>query len=115
MRIAVSSQNFRTITSHAGKSRRFILFDIDADGHISERERLDLPNGQSLHDAKGPTHPLFEHGLTHLLTGSAGERFIERMAAQGIQVIQTSETEIDKALNALAAGHSLPRAAPHEH
>ncbi|EIC23477.1 NifB/NifX family molybdenum-iron cluster-binding protein [Thiorhodovibrio frisius] len=115
MRIAVSSQNFRTITSHAGKSRRFILFDISPDGTITERDRLDLPKGESLHDTRGPEHPLFEQGLTHLLTGGAGERFIERMATQGITVIQTSETEIDKALSALAAGQPLPAAAPHEH
>ncbi|WPL19106.1 Dinitrogenase iron-molybdenum cofactor [Thiorhodovibrio winogradskyi] len=115
MRIAVSSQNFRTITSHAGKSRRFMLFDIGPDSGITERERLDLPKGQSLHDTQGPDHPLFERGLTHLLTGGAGERFIERMAARGIEVIQTSEPEIDKALNALAAGKTLPPAAPHEH
>jgi predicted Fe-Mo cluster-binding NifX family protein len=28
MRIAVSSQNFRSITSHAGKSRRFIVYEL---------------------------------------------------------------------------------------
>ncbi|MBK5968023.1 MULTISPECIES: NifB/NifX family molybdenum-iron cluster-binding protein [Thiorhodovibrio] len=115
MRVAVSSQNFRTITGHAGKSRRFILFDIDTDGQITERERLDLPKGMSLHDTRGPEHPLFEQGLTHLITGGAGERFGERMAANGITVIQTSEPEIEPALKALAAGEPLPPAAPHEH
>ncbi|MBK1647251.1 NifB/NifX family molybdenum-iron cluster-binding protein [Rhabdochromatium marinum] len=115
MRIAISSQNFRTITSHAGKSRRFMLFDIDADSTITERERLELPKGMSLHDTGGPHHPLFEQGLTHFLTGSAGERFVERMAAQGIEVIQTSATDIPEALKTLAAGQPLPPAAPHEH
>ena len=28
MRIAVASQNFRTVTGHAGKSRRFLVFDV---------------------------------------------------------------------------------------
>jgi predicted Fe-Mo cluster-binding NifX family protein len=115
MRVAVSSQNFRTITSHAGKSRRFMLFDIAADGTITERQRLELPKGMSLHDTQGPDHPLFEQGLTHLLTGGAGERFIERLAAHRIAVIQTSATEIAPALQALAAGEALPPAAPHEH
>lgn len=115
MRVAVSSQNFRTITSHAGKSRRFILFDIDANGQIAERERLDLPKGMSLHDTHGPGHPLFEQGLTHLITGGAGERFIERMAAHGIRVIQTSAVDIEPALKALAAGQPLPPAPPHAH
>ena len=29
MRIAVTSQNFKTITGHAGKSRRFLIYDLE--------------------------------------------------------------------------------------
>ena len=28
MRIGVTSQNFRTITGHAGKTRRFLIYDV---------------------------------------------------------------------------------------
>ncbi len=115
MRIAVSSQNFRTITAHAGKSRRFILFDISPDGAITERDRLDLAPGMSLHDTRGPGHPLFEQGLTHLITGGAGEGFIERLAARGIEVIQTSDSDIEHAIKTLAAGETLAPALPHTH
>jgi hypothetical protein len=43
MRIAVSSQNFRTITGHAGKSRRFIVYHAKPGETPQELERLDLP------------------------------------------------------------------------
>lgn len=115
MRVAISSQNFRTITSHAGKTRRFLLYSIGSDGTIAEPQRLELPKGMSLHETHGPNHPLFELGIDLMLTGSAGERFVERMRAHGIEVRQTSETEIASALAAIAEGRALPPAAPHSH
>ena len=36
MRIAVTSQNFRTVTGHAGKARRFLVFDVLNDRSITE-------------------------------------------------------------------------------
>ena len=115
MRIAVTSQNFRSITGHAGKSRRFIVYEVAAGTQPAELERLDLPKEMSLHEYHGDDHPLFGLGLDAILTGGAGDRFNQRMARQGIQVLATGETDIEAALNALAAGQPLPSAAPHEH
>ncbi|MBB1073068.1 hypothetical protein HUU62_01390 [Rhodoferax sp. 4810] len=114
MRIAVSSQNFRTITGHAGKSRRFIVYEVAADG-AQEVERLDLPKKMSLHDYHEADHPLYQLKLDAILTGGAGAGFMQRMGRAGIQVIATSETEIETALAALVAQRPLPPAAPHDH
>ena len=43
MRIGVTSQNFRTITAHAGRARRFMIFEDFPDGQIQETGKLDLP------------------------------------------------------------------------
>jgi predicted Fe-Mo cluster-binding NifX family protein len=115
MRIAVTSQNFRSITGHAGKSRRFIIYEVVTGSQPTELERLDLPKEMSLHEYHGDDHPLFGLGLGAILTGGAGDRFNQRMARQGIQVLTTGETDIEVALTALAAGQPLPPAAPHEH
>lgn len=115
MRIAVTSQNQRSITGHAGKSRRFIVYELTADREPVEVERLDLPKDMSLHDYHGDDHPLFNLRLDAVVTGGAGSGFVQRMARQGIQVLTTSETDIAAALSALAAGRPLPAAAPHEH
>jgi predicted Fe-Mo cluster-binding NifX family protein len=115
MRIAVSSQNFRTITSHAGKSRRFLVYDIAAGAEPVEVERLDLPKEMSLHEYHGDDHPLFKLQLDAILTGGAGTNFVQRMARHNINVITTAETEIGQALTKLAAGEPLPEAPPHEH
>lgn len=115
MRIAVSSQNFRTITSHAGKSRRFLIYDIGADAEPVEVERLDLPAQMSLHDYHGDDHPLFERGIDVIVTGGAGAGFINRVGRRGIRVVATAETDIPTALAAIANDRPLPVAAPHEH
>jgi predicted Fe-Mo cluster-binding NifX family protein len=115
MRIAVTSQNFKTITGHAGKSRRFLLFELAPGSEPVEIERLDLPKELSLHEYHGSDHPLYERELDAVLTGSAGDRFVERMRRVGIDVITTGETDISAALHAIANGLDLPAAAPHEH
>ncbi len=114
MRIAVTSQNFRTITGHAGKSRRFLVFDTAGAGP-REVERLDLPKGLSIHEYHGDDHPLFGLGLQALVTQGAGQGFMQRMALHGIVVHATSETDPLSAVARLAAGEPLPAAPPHDH
>ncbi len=115
MRVAVSSQNFRTITGHAGKSRRFLIYALEPGRAPQEVDRLDLPKELSLHEYHGEDHPLFTRGLDAVVTASAGAGFIQRLGSHGIRVIATEESDIDKALAALANGEALPPAAPHEH
>lgn len=115
MRVAISSQNFRTITSHAGKSRRFLIYEVDREGPPNEVDRLDLPKGMALHDFHGDDHPLFLSELDAIVTGGAGAGFIQRMARRGIQVFATSETDPLAALRAIASGQPLPPPMPHEH
>ncbi|MEA3641440.1 MAG: NifB/NifX family molybdenum-iron cluster-binding protein [Lamprobacter sp.] len=115
MRIAVTSQNFKTITGHAGKSRRFLIYDLEPGSAPVEIERLDLPKALSLHEYHGEDHPLYQRQLNAILTGGAGGPFVQRMNREGIEVITTSETDIATALSAVAGGQELPPAAPHEH
>jgi predicted Fe-Mo cluster-binding NifX family protein len=115
MRIAVTSQNFRTITGHAGKSRRFIVYETDGVAEPVEVERLDLPKEMSMHEYHGPDHPLFGLGLHALVTQGAGAGFFNRMVRNGIQVVATSASDPVEAVKAVAAGRALPPAEPHEH
>ncbi|MEW8525962.1 MAG: hypothetical protein AB2552_23275 [Candidatus Thiodiazotropha endolucinida] len=44
MKIAVTSQNYRTITQHAGKTRRFLIYEQDPEtGQAHELDCLNLP------------------------------------------------------------------------
>jgi len=114
MKIAVTSQNFRTITGHAGKARRFLLYKIGAQGEPVEVGRIDLPMGMAFHDFHGDgAHPVDVANM--LITGGCGDGFRRRLAARGIEVVTTSETDPLAAARAAARGEPLPPAAPHDH
>jgi predicted Fe-Mo cluster-binding NifX family protein len=113
VKIGVTSQNFRTITGHAGKTRRFLVYGQPENEEIREVKRLDLPKEMSLHDFHGDgPHPVDE--LDVIVTASCGDGFMRRMATRGIRVICTSETDPRTAVHALYHGLPLPDAAPHE-
>ena len=113
MNIAVTSQNFRTITGHAGKTRRFLIFTSTVEDEWLETDRLDLPKDMSMHEFKGGPHPVDAFDV--LITESCGNGFIRKMSNRGIVVVTTSETDPAKAVKIYAAGESLPTAKPHEH
>jgi hypothetical protein len=87
MRIGVSSQNYRTVSGHAGHSRRFIVYESTARGGIVEVERLELPKAMAMHTYRGDIHPLF--GLDMLVTAECDLSFRRRLARHGVCVVTT--------------------------
>jgi predicted Fe-Mo cluster-binding NifX family protein len=112
MKIGVTSQNFRTVTGHAGKTRRFLVYESQPQG-VQELERLDLPKEMSMHEFRGEQHPL--DALDVLITAGCGQGFRQRLAARGVRVIATSETDPMKAVAGVVAGTDLPPPLPHDH
>lgn len=97
MKVGISSQNFKTITGHAGKARRFIIYEVDVQQQITPLEELDLPKEMSMHEWHGKgQHPLFD--LDVLITASCGEGFKNRMSREGVSVHVTDETNPLKAV-----------------
>lgn len=113
MKIAVTSQNFRTITGHAGKARRFIVFEAGADGTPQQLDRLDLPKDMSMHEFRGEDHPVFAFDV--VITAGCGDGFAHRMSTHGVTIVTTSESDPQTAVAAYLRGDPLPPAAPHEH
>ena len=113
MNIAVTSQNFRTLTGHAGKTRRFLVYTSPAENEWLETDRLDLPKEMSMHEFKSSSHPVDAFDV--LITESCGDGFIRKMASRGIIVLITSETDPLTAVIACASGEHLPPAKPHSH
>ncbi len=91
MKIAVTSQNFRTITGHAGKTRRFIIYETDNNRSAAEVDRLDLPKEMSMHAFQGEEHPI--DGVDYLITQSCGPGFIAKLKQRGIEVIVSGESD----------------------
>ncbi len=111
-KIAVASQNRRNVTGHAGKCRRFWVYDIES-GAVKGRQLLELPREQSFHEHTGAEpHPL--QGVQVLITGGMGEGLARRLAGMGIEGLVTSETDPDHAVAAYLAG-TLPLGQPEAH
>lgn len=105
MRIAVASQNFRTVTPHAGKTRRWLVYEAGPGVEPVEVERLDLSKEMALHDWQegGAPHPLF--AMDAMLVGTCGGGFIRRMARNGVRAaVATDEDPVAAVRAFLASG-----------
>lgn len=103
MQIAVSSQNFRQVTGHAGHARRFLVFKVDEGKSIQLVDRLDLPKELAIHGFDDrQAHPLYDVDV--LITGGAGEGFKRRLAMRGVQVVATAETDPEVAVRDFLTG-----------
>jgi predicted Fe-Mo cluster-binding NifX family protein len=114
MKIAVTSQNRRDITEHAGRCRNFWVFEVDG-LQIVNRSLLELPKDASFHDAPAHApHPL--DGVDVLISGGMGEGLKARLARRGIEALVTTERQPERAAQAWLAG-DLPvgETQPHEH
>ncbi len=111
MKIAVTSQNKREITGHAGRCRKFWIYQV-VDGKVGEKTLLELPKEQAFHESHGnDPHPLDD--IQVFITGSMGMGLVNRMNAKGIEAISTQEKEPDKAVAAYLDG-SIDKLPPHQ-
>lgn len=104
MRLAVTSQNFRTVTGHGGRACRFIVFEAHGIDLARETERLDLDADMAIHGFdRLARHPLDRMDV--LITGGAGAGFIRHLAARNVLVVATDESDPLRAVEAFLSGH----------
>lgn len=96
MKIAVSSQNRKTVTGHAGKCRKFWIYEV-ADCEVRSKHLLELAIDQTFHESHGSTaHPL--DGVNVLITAGMGEGLQHRLKQMGIMAVATAETDPERAI-----------------
>ena len=99
IKIAVTSQNRKTVTEHAGKCRKFWIYETQG-GRVLGKTLLELPLEQSLHSsASDETHALDEVDV--LVTASIGGGLKQRLNDKGIETIVTDRTDPDAVVEAL--------------
>ena len=114
MKIAVASQNRREITEHAGRCRKFWIYDID-NGTIANKELLELAKEQSFHDSI-PYEASALDDMQVLIAGGMGTGLVRRLVSMDIEPLITTETNPDKAVEDYLKGALITRPAePHEH
>ena len=105
MKIAVTSQNRREITEHAGRCRKFWIYEIK-NSQVASKELLELPREQSLHDSSPhASHPL---GIADvLISAGMGQGLVRRLTSWGVEAVVTQELDPDTAVVRYLAG-TLP-------
>lgn len=112
MKIAVTSQNRKNITEHAGRCRKFWVFDI-ADNKIVDKALLELPKEQSFHDSSPHApHPLDDVDI--LIAGGMGQGLVRRLERKGIKGVVTKEDDPEAAVSLYLDG-SLISEPPNQH
>lgn len=114
MKIAVASQNRKSITSHTGRCRKFWIYQIENDA-IAAKELLELPKEQSFHDSS-PLEPSPLDDVQVLIAGGMGTGLAQRLQQRKIQALITKETNPDQAVKDFLNGTLKTEPfEPHEH
>ncbi|MCG5243895.1 NifB/NifX family molybdenum-iron cluster-binding protein [Azospirillum doebereinerae] len=117
MKIAVGTQDFHTIATHGGRTRRFLVFEAEPGRPPSEVARIELAEDEVLHlCGDGRPHPIDAVGL--VIAGASGAGFVAHMKRRGIVPVTTTETDPIRAIRAWFAGTietAAEPAHPHEH
>ncbi|HRH81980.1 MAG TPA: NifB/NifX family molybdenum-iron cluster-binding protein [Thiobacillaceae bacterium] len=102
MKIAVTSQNRKSVTGHAGKCRKFWIYEVEG-RKLRGKSLLELPIEQSFHETHGvEAHPLDKVNV--LISGGMGAGLRHRLWQRGIDALVTPETDPDRAVAAYLAG-----------
>ena len=110
MKIAIATKDFITVSSHAGQTRQWLLYDLS--NHRSNQLlpapiRIDLDKTQVLHVFEDDaTHPLDDVDI--VVAASAGDGFIRHMKKRGAEVLLTGESDPALAITKILAGEALP-------
>lgn len=124
MKIAVATEDGKTISAHFGRSPFFAIYEI-ADGKVINKEmrrntftghfRGEGAHGDGHHDhSKGDehAHKTVAEGLQDcqtVISHGMGRRAWEDLRSRGIEMIVTDETEVERALNLYLAGELKDR------
>jgi predicted Fe-Mo cluster-binding NifX family protein len=113
LRIAIPSDDERTISAHPGRSAGFLIYLIE--GHQVRKEAF-RKNPEAESHASGPgdqaeaNHQTYD-GMTKMLrdcdtvlAAGMGPSLLDNLESEGFQVIFTYETDAEEAVRALVEG-----------
>ncbi|MBZ0096074.1 MAG: NifB/NifX family molybdenum-iron cluster-binding protein [Sulfuricella sp.] len=102
MKIAVSSHNLSTISGHAGRCRKFWIYEVEGK-RVARKSLLELPLAQRFQAcAPDSPHPL--DVVNVLITGGMKTGLYQNLKQKGILAVSTTETDPDRAVAAWLDG-----------
>jgi len=118
MKIAIASDDEKTISSHFGKTKGFCIFEVEGKEIKSQQY---LPNTFTDHarGLEGTRHKAHEHDHTPILVAlkdckaviahGMGKHMRNDLMSIGIEVYVTKETDVEKALNLYLNGELIDK------
>jgi predicted Fe-Mo cluster-binding NifX family protein len=116
MKIGIVSDDEKTIASHFGRARGFLVFEVD-DKKIKSREyRLNTFTGHA-RGLEGADHAADRHGpilsalkdCAAVISHGMGQRIYQDLRQVGIEAIITDETDAERALQLYVKGELKDR------
>jgi predicted Fe-Mo cluster-binding NifX family protein len=114
-KIAISSQDQKTVTGHAGRCQNFFIYTVDQEGKF-EKEAVHYEKDNTLHEGIHGTkgeHPLFDMDI--ILTLDLGQGAISVLETKGVRVYMIQEENPDTAITKLIDGSLKAYVAPEAH
>jgi predicted Fe-Mo cluster-binding NifX family protein len=106
MKIAVAFQNGKTITGHAGRCRKFLVFDVNEKREVTGTDEMQFERGVTFHDLRpGGENPL--QGCDVMIAGSMGGRLVQKLLGFGVKAVVTEVADPAIAVKAYLDG-TLP-------
>ena len=102
MKIAVASQNGKTISGHVGRITGFTIFTLDEERNFTS-DRIKLEKDQTFHSLHHNLPPAL-HDIDMLITGGHGPSLVQRLNAIGLRNVITTEKNPEKAIELLIEG-----------
>lgn len=99
MKIAVCSQNRRNVTAHAGRCRRFRIFECNGQ-QIAEQEMIELGIDETFRATQGNEPLALEGNMDALITKGMGDGLKRKLESRGID---WWETDLSEPLDAVSA------------
>lgn len=93
MKIAVTSQNRKTVTDHAGRCRKFWIYQTDY-AEVVDKLLVEVPAEDSFQHAI----PVPLQDINVLITGGLAAPLRDFLLQHSIQAVATQETDPDRAV-----------------
>jgi predicted Fe-Mo cluster-binding NifX family protein len=116
MKIAIASDDERTISSHFGQTRGFVVFDVEGK-EVKNREYRPSTFTGHARGLEGAGHEIDRHGpilsalsdCKAVISHGMGRRIYDDLKGAGIEAWITDETEVQKAIDSYISGELIDR------
>ena len=111
MKVAIPTNDMTTISTHFGRTKGFMLFNIENNKVTSKEYKLNTFTGHSQNKHKEHDHGEHKHshetilnalnGCEVVIAGGMGKRLFDDFEQKGIKVYVTQEKSIETAIDLL--------------